>query len=83
VPFSRYCEGTVMLSPYVNADKEGDDEDEKLNSSYDAILESHLNDNKYDNQKRISLNHSERVCALRNFNRKNMVRYMQQNKTEY
>jgi len=66
------CKNTVLKSPF--KDVQGYD------MSYKERLKSHLNDTGVSPQMRNSLNHSERICAFRDFNRKNMVLFMSVNK---
>jgi hypothetical protein len=63
------CSGTVLKSPFKDA---GD----KYDTSYDKKLVSHFSDKGASQQMRVSLNHSERVCAFRDYNRTNMVLFM-------
>jgi hypothetical protein len=65
------CSGTVLKGPLSAGDK--------YNASYDKLLVSSLNDKKLTPQLRKAFNHSQRVCAFRDYNRQNMVLFMQMN----
>jgi hypothetical protein len=66
VPIKSLCQGAVLKSPLMSS----------LNVSYDQKLEVHLNDANQTPQMRKSLNHSERICAFRDYNLRNMAKYM-------
>ncbi|MFS4458758.1 hypothetical protein [Bdellovibrio sp. HCB2-146] len=66
------CEGAVLKTPF--KDVKGYD------ISYDQRLNSHKEDKGVSEQMKQSLNHSDRICAFRDFNRKNMVLFMSLNK---
>ncbi|WP_347357287.1 hypothetical protein [Bdellovibrio sp.] len=66
------CNGAVLKSPFKGVTG--------YDMSYDQRLTSHLNDKGVTKQMQQSLNHSERICAFRDFNRKNMVLFMSINK---
>jgi hypothetical protein len=66
------CEGTVLKSPFKNVTG--------YDISYDQRLTSHQKDTGVSDQMKKSLNHSERICAFRDFSRKNMVLFMSMNK---
>lgn len=71
---ARLCQGTVLKSPF-------GEELSTMNMSYDERLRVHLNDQKLTAQSRQSLNHSERICAFRDYNMRNMARFMSLGKT--
>lgn len=62
------CHETVLKSPI-----EGSVDHD---FSYDEILTNHLEDPTLSVQMQRALNHSDRVCAFRDYNRKTMVLYM-------
>ncbi|MGZ3796242.1 MAG: hypothetical protein ACXVB1_07760, partial [Pseudobdellovibrionaceae bacterium] len=63
------CQGAVLKSPFGA-------EMSSLNMSYDQKLVEHFNDPNTSVQMRTSLNHSERICAFRDYNMRNMAFYM-------
>lgn len=63
------CQGTVLKSPFGA-------ELTSMNLSYDQKLTEHFKDPNTSVQMRQSLNHSERICAFRDYNMRNMARYM-------
>lgn len=67
-PLIDLCQRAVLTSPMTN--------DPDYSVGYLTRLNSHMNDKDKTPQTRVSLNHSERICAFRDFNRKNMVLYM-------
>jgi hypothetical protein len=68
------CSGTVLKSP-LDGIVDND-------FAYDKLLKVDLNNTSLSVQMRRSMNHSDRVCAFRNYNRKTMVRYMGINKEQ-
>lgn len=68
------CTKAILKTPFVNL--QGHD------MSYDQRFVSYKNDTKLSEAQRKSWNHSERICAFRDFNRKNLVRFMSLNKKE-
>lgn len=66
------CKDAVLKSPF-NKVKDYD-------MSYNQRLMSHLNNKSLSPQIQKSLNHSERICAFRDYNRRNMVLFMSLNK---
>lgn len=63
------CQGAVLKSPF------GQDM-VSLNASYDEKVDKYLASPIASVQMRKSLNHSERICAFRNFNLRNMAKFM-------
>ncbi len=72
-PFRSLCQGVILKSPLGNGIK-------GMDVSYDQILTAHLTDKNVSTQMRSSLNHSERICAFRDYNIRNMARFMSLNK---
>ena len=71
-PLLDLCQGAVLTSPMTkNPD---------FSINYNTRLVSHMSDKGKTLQLRTSLNHSDRICAFRDFNRKNMVLYMSMGK---
>ncbi|MEN0057607.1 MAG: hypothetical protein AAGB31_02135 [Bdellovibrio sp.] len=70
--FNSLCKGAILKSPFQGVSG--------YDISYDQVRLTHLKDDKISPQQRISLNHSDRICAFRDFNRKNMVLFMQMGK---
>lgn len=71
-PLRSLCKGVVLQSP-LSKNLEG------ASISYDTKISEHLNDSNVSVQMRKSLNHSERICAFRDFNIRNMARFMSLN----
>ncbi len=69
------CQGAVLKSPLA-ADVKG------MNVSYDQKLNAYLNDSKLTPENRKAYNHSDRICAFRDFNIRNMARFMSLNKNQ-
>jgi len=68
----KLCDKAVLKSPF--KDVKG------YNMSYNKRLKSHLEDEGVGAAMKTSLNHSARICAFRDYNRKNMVLFMSLNK---
>lgn len=66
------CKNTVLKSPFKNV--------KGYDIAYSSKLTQHLNDTSVAPVTRTALNHSSRICAFRDFNRKNMVLFMSLNK---
>lgn len=64
------CEGAVLNSPIPEADKD------RYSVRYSQELTRHMNESDKSAQMRQSLNRSARICAFRDFNRRNMVLFM-------
>lgn len=84
------CSGTVLKTPFVNATDHDssydelliahlDDKDENKNKK-PLTLQMKFDRIKAQKKKNEALNHSERVCAFRRYNQKNMVLFMGINK---
>ncbi|MEK2688480.1 hypothetical protein [Bdellovibrio sp. GT3] len=69
---SNLCRGVVLKSPLPSTMK-------GMNVAYDQKLNSYLNDKSMNVQKQQSFNHSERICAFRDFNIRNMAVFMSLN----
>ncbi|WP_413581772.1 hypothetical protein [Bdellovibrio sp. HCB288] len=69
---SNLCRGVVLKSPLPSTMK-------GMNVAYDQKLNSYLNDKSMNAQKQQSFNHSERICAFRDFNIRNMAVFMSLN----
>lgn len=63
------CKGAVLKSPLGN-------DLAYLNMSYNQKLTENLNDPEQSIQMKKSLNHSARICAFRDYNMRNMARFM-------
>ncbi|MGE9746721.1 hypothetical protein [Bdellovibrio bacteriovorus] len=70
------CQDAVLKSPIPGADVE------KYNVSYAKELHRNLNAAEVSKQMQVSLNRSSRICAFRDFNRRNMVLFMTLGKTK-
>lgn len=70
------CQDAVLKSPIPGADVE------KYNVSYSRELVRHLESSDNSEQMKRSLNRSSRICAFRDFNRRNMVLFMTLGKTK-
>lgn len=68
------CTKSILKTPFANL-KDHD-------MSYDARFSGHLNNTKATPQMRKSWNYSDRICAFRDYNRKNLVRFMSLNKND-
>jgi hypothetical protein len=66
---NNLCHGVVLKSPFGEAVT-------SMNMSYDEKLWEHLRNSKLSVQMRQSLNHSDRICAFRDYNMRNMARFM-------
>lgn len=66
------CKNTTLKSPFKNV--------KGYDISYSSKLTQHLNDTTVAPAARTAMNHSSRICAFRDFNRKNMVLFMSLNK---
>ncbi|HEX7673981.1 MAG TPA: hypothetical protein VF412_07415 [Bdellovibrio sp.] len=71
-PIQSLCKGVILKSPL------GDNK--LMNVSYDERLVSHLNDKGISAQMKQSLNHSDRICAFRDYNIRNMAKFMSVNR---
>lgn len=70
------CRGTVLKSPF-------GDGDSTLNVSYDKTLNAYRNDQKLNALEKKEWNHSERICAFRDYNMRNMAKFMSLNKPKH
>ncbi len=68
------CRGAVLKSPL------GKDM-VSMNMSYDQKLAEHFNDASLSVQMKKSMNHSERICAFRDYNMRNMAKFMSMGKS--
>jgi hypothetical protein len=68
------CQTAVLASPFKGQ--------KSLDTSYQERFNSYMSDKSLTEQKKKSWNHSERICAFRDYNRKNLVRFMSLNKKE-
>lgn len=66
------CKNTTLKSPFKNV--------KGYDIAYSSKLTQHLNDTTVAPAARTAMNHSSRICAFRDFNRKNMVLFMSLNK---
>lgn len=66
------CNEAVLKSPFKGV--------QGYDISYRTRLLSHRDDKNVNDSMKQSLNHSDRICAFRDFNRKNMVLFMSMNK---
>ncbi|HRO68163.1 MAG TPA: hypothetical protein PL182_11410, partial [Pseudobdellovibrionaceae bacterium] len=75
-PYWYMCRDSVLESPYVKSVHFGVTEEnaKSLNVSYKEKAWEQYKENK-------SLNHSKRICGLRDYNRKNLVLYLLQGQT--
>ncbi|WP_413584359.1 hypothetical protein [Bdellovibrio sp. HCB274] len=69
------CQGVVLKTPLPTNLK-------GMNVSYDQKLVAYLNDKSMNAQKQQSFNHSDRICAFRDFNIRNMAVFMSLNQTK-
>lgn len=70
---SSLCQGAVLKSPFGETNS-------NLDVSYDKKLTAYFDDSKLSLEKKKSWNHSDRICAFRDFNMQNMAKFMSMNK---
>lgn len=75
-PFWGLCKDTVLLSPYAETPAFGIDP--KLLDSISLAYKAKAWENYQENK---ALNHSKRICGLRDYSRKNLVLYLLQGQT--
>lgn len=63
------CRGAVLKSPIVNAGPQ-------YNIAYDQRLTLHIGEKGLKPKAQLEQNHSDRICAFRDYNRMNMVKFM-------